>query len=496
MRTYANLIGGSFVAPLNDRYFDAIDPYVNKSFARVPESGEEDAEVAITAAAAAFDSWRRVPGVERARMLRRLAELLNANAVSIGRVESRDNGKLVSETVGQARFAARAYEFFAGSADRLTGRTIPLDDPNLFDFTRREPAGVAVLITAWNSPMQLLSNKLAPALAAGCTVVVKPSEQASCSTLEFAELISEAGFPPGVVNVVTGGADVGRALVADARVGRISFTGSVGAGRAIARSASRNLTPCTLELGGKSPNIVFADADLDRALRGAMSGIFGAGGQTCVAGSRLLVQDSVYDGVVEALARSADKIVLGDPAAEATQMGPMANESQRDRVVRMIREAKDQGAVEATGSARDLTSLDPAFFVQPTIFRNVSNDMTIAREEVFGPVLSVIPFKTEQDAIEIANDTDFGLAAGLWTTDLARAHRVARDISAGTVWINTYRTAAIQAPFGGLRRSGYGRERGEIAIEEYLTTKNVMVDLGDVTRDHFDMADYSPTVVS
>ncbi len=486
-KTYELFIGGQFVHSDGQEYFPAINPYLNEAWAQIPQASEEQVAEAIAQARNAFDrTWSHVSGAERARLMMRLAELLVRDADRMGLLESTDNGKVIRETRSQMHFAARQYRFFAGYADKLWGKLIPLDQPNVLDYASREPVGVAVLITAWNSPMGLLSNKLAPALAAGNCVVIKPSEHASGTTLEMAKLIDEAGFPPGVVNIVTGDARVGKALLHSGRIDRISFTGSPGVGREIAATAGRALVPVTMELGGKSPNIIFEDADLPKAIVGALAGIFAATGQTCIAGSRLLVQRGVYDRVTEALVERAARIRMGDPRDSATEMGTAANEPQFNRILKSIEGAVQEGAHLATGGkAATGEGLGKGFFIEPTIFTGVSNDMGIAQEEVFGPVLSILPFDDEEEAIRIGNDTKYGLASGIWTTNLNRAMRVSRAIRAGTVWVNTYRAVAVQAPFGGFKDSGFGRERGEVALDEFTEIKNVMIDFSDEERDPF-----------
>lgn len=483
---YPLFIDGEFRESRSGARFPSINPYDRSTWATVSEAGQQDVGEAIAAARQAFETtWRKTSGLRRAQLMTKLADLLEASAARMGQLESTDNGKVIRETRPQMVFAARAYRFFAGYADKLWGSQIPLDKRDMFDYSVREPLGVVGLITAWNSPMGLLANKLAPALAAGNCVVVKPSEHASVTTLEFARLVQEAGFPAGVFNVVCGAGETGKALVAG-DVDKISFTGSGAVAREIAAAAGRRLVPVTLELGGKSPNIVFADADFDKAASGALAGIFAATGQTCVAGSRLLVQREVHDRMVERLAQRAGRIRLGNPLDEATEMGTAANEQQFRRILECIGVAKDEGARLVTGGAPATDGdLKQGFFVQPTIFDQVRNDMRIAREEVFGPVLSVIAFDSEEEALAIANDSPYGLAAGLWTRDLPRTLRMTRELRAGQIWVNTYRSLAVQAPFGGFKESGFGREKGEAALDEYLAPKNVMIDFSNEDSDPF-----------
>ncbi|WP_019928491.1 aldehyde dehydrogenase [Nocardia sp. BMG111209] len=466
---------------------EAINPYTGRAWATIPDASAADVGTAVAAADRAFrENWRRTPGVERARLMHALADALVAEAEPMATMESTDNGKIIRETSSQMLFAARNLRFFAGYADKLYGRTIPLDNPSVFDYTRRRPFGVAALITAWNSPIGLLANKLPPALATGNTVVIKPSEHASVTTCELARLACEVGFPPGVINVVTGGPAAGEALITDPAVAKISFTGGSATGIHIAETAARRLVPVTLELGGKSPNIIFDDADLDRAIVGAVSGIFAAAGQTCVAGSRLLVHRPVYERVVTAIAERAAAIRLGDPLDPATEMGPVANEPQYQRILGLIEAARAEGAVLVAGGGRaEGPGLADGLFIAPTVFADVRPDMRIAAEEVFGPVLSVIPFEDEDEAVRIANGVEYGLAAAVWSRNIDRVYRVVDQLEVGSVWVNTYRSTAAQAPFGGVKRSGYGRERGEDALAEYTYTQNVMTDWSGAARDPF-----------
>jgi len=482
---YDMVIGGRLMPAESGARMGTVDPYRGAEWATVPEGSSVDVDRAVGAARAAFKNgpWAEMTATQRGALLRRLGDILLRDAEELAAIETRDNGKLYREMIGQWRYIPQWYYYYAGMADKIQGYTLPSDRPNYFLYTRREPIGVVAAISAWNSPMMLLTYKLAPGLAAGCTFVAKPSEHSPISTLEFAKRFEEAGFPPGVFNVVTGGAEVGQALVGHPGVDKVAFTGATATGKAIAQAASKNLTRVALELGGKSPNIVFDDADLDLAASGAIAGIFGATGQTCVAGSRLLVHEDVHDALVERILSRTRTIKLGDPMQADTEMGPAANEPQFRKILSYFDIARKDGATCVHGGQAD--PILGGNFVQPTIFTNVTNDMRIAREEVFGPILSVIKFRDEAQAIDIANDTRFGLAAAVWTQNIHRAHRVAHKLRAGTVWINAYRLMSFTAPFGGFGESGIGRENGVDAVLEFLETKSVYVELSGKGRDPF-----------
>jgi aldehyde dehydrogenase (NAD+) len=469
-------IGGEWTDATAGACFESTNPYTGKAWALIPRGGREDVDRAVRAARNAFTQgeWPRLTATQRGALLRKLGDLIGAKAKYLAEIEVRDNGKLISEMSAQTTYMAQWYYYYGGLADKIEGAVLPTDKADVFNYTRYEPVGVVAALVPWNSPLLLTAWKLAPALAAGNTVVIKPSEFTSASALEFMKLIEEAGFPKGVVNVVTGfGLDVGAPLVEHPLVSKIAFTGSDATGQKIYEAAARGLKRVSMELGGKSPNIVFDDADLDNAVKGAISGIFAASGQTCIAGSRLLVQRSIHDAFVEKLVAFAKTAKMGDPMSTDTQVGPVTTPPQYKKVLDYLDIAKGEGATAVLGGSKAPDF--GGYFVQPTIFTGVKNSMRIAQEEVFGPVLAVIPFDNEEDAIAIGNDVVFGLAAGVWTRDIKRALTMANRLQAGTVWVNTYRAVSFMSPFGGYKRSGIGRESGQEMIKEYLQTKSVWI---------------------
>ncbi|MFZ6044585.1 aldehyde dehydrogenase [Pseudomonas sp. CR3202] len=489
LERFQNLVDGQYRTSSTGRWLATANPFTGAEWAEVPQCGAEDATLAIEAAHRAFSSgpWPKLSATARGKLLRRLGDLIARDAEKLAAIEVRDNGKLYAEMRGQLRYLPEWFYYFGGLADKIEGGVLPSDKPQMFSYTKREPLGVVVAITPWNSPLMLLTWKLAPALAAGNTLVIKPSEFTSCSTLALMALVKEAGFPDGVVNTVTGfGHEVGPTLVSHPLVAKVAFTGGDATGAAVYAQAAKHIKHVTLELGGKSPNIVFADAHIEHAVNGAISGIFAASGQTCIAGSRLLVQRNVYQEVSEKVVALARTARLGDPMLESTQVGPITTQPQRDKVLQYIDIAREGGAECLLGGKRpEAAELADGWFVEPTIFADVNNQMRIAREEVFGPVLSIIPFDDEDEAVSIANDTPYGLAAGIWTSDIRRAFRVTDQVRAGTVWVNTYRAVSFMAPFGGYKQSGIGRENGQVAIEDYLQTKSVWVNLADDVPNPF-----------
>ncbi len=471
------LINNRWVPSESGKTFATINPSTGEEICQVAEADAADVDKAVKAARAAFEGpWRKMRASERGRLLYRLADLIEANADELARLETLDNGKPLSiaKAVDVAKTVA-CYRYFAGWADKVQGKTIPIDG-DFFCYTRHEPIGVVGQIIPWNYPMLMQSWKLAPALATGNTVVMKPAEQTPLSALRIGELLLEAGYPEGVVNILPGfGPTAGAALARHMDVDKVAFTGSTEVGRLIMTAAAQsNLKRVTLELGGKSPNIIFEDTDLDAAVEGAHLGIFVNQGQSCCAGSRVFVQERIYPQFLEKSVARALKRRVGDPLDPSTDQGPQVDQSQFDRIMGYIESGRSEGATLACGGER---VGNRGYFIRPAVFSDVRDDMKIAREEIFGPVMSVIPFKGMDEVIARANRTDYGLAAGVWTSDIKKAHAVANGVRAGTVWVNCYHVLDTRAPFGGFKQSGMGRELGEYALHEYTEVKTVTVKL-------------------
>lgn len=474
---YGSYIDGVEAQASGAATFNSINPANGEILTTVQAGGDAEVDAAVASAQQAFPAWRALPGVEKGRILLAISDKIKENADRLIALESLDNGKARMDAQFDVITSARYFEYYAGIADKLGGETIPIGDSHI-SYTRAEPFGVTAHIVPWNAAFQQAARGIAPALVAGNTAVAKPAEDTSITTIELAKIAVEAGLPRGVFNVVTGlGKDAGAALVRHPGVGRITFTGSVPTGQAIMRSAAENLNPLTLELGGKAPNIVFEDAPLEEAIKGSWLAVNINGGQVCAAGSRLLVHRSLHDEVVEKLAEMNRNVKLG-PGISDAQMGPITTAAQFEKVQEYLEIGKQEGAeVVVGGKAASGNGLENGQFIEPTIFTGVKNDMRIAQEEIFGPVLSVITFDTEEEAVAIANDTPYGLTAGLWTQNLGRAHRVAGQIEAGQVSVNDFFAGGVQAPFGGYKQSGFGREKGTHAVAEYLQTKTVSMKL-------------------
>ena len=490
LKKYQMFIGGDWVDAEDGETFESINPSTGKAWASIPAATAGDVDRAVTAAHAAFTEgpWSTMVATERGVLLRNLAEAMKKHSENLGRTETTDTGKLFAETRWQAAYLSTYYHYYAGLADKVHGDTLPIDKPNMWAMTLREPLGVVAAVVPWNSQLFLVAVKIAPALAAGNTVVLKASEHASAAMLEFGKVFEEAGFPPGVVNIVSGFGDpCGSALTTHPLVDRISFTGGLESARQIVRNSAENFAEVSLELGGKSPMVVFDDADIDSAVNGILLSIFSASGQSCVAGSRLIVHEDIHDRIVERLVEKAKNIRIGDPLDDNSQMGPLATTAQLEKIERTIESSVAAGGKLVCGGKRPDNMGDGLYF-EPTIVLCPDQTLDVVENEMFGPVLSVLKFRDEADAIRMANDTRFGLASGVFTRDIGRALRVTKAIRAGIVWVNTYRMVSPMAPFGGFKDSGHGRESGFDAIYDYTRVKTVWLNTSpDPIDDPFRM---------
>jgi (Z)-2-((N-methylformamido)methylene)-5-hydroxybutyrolactone dehydrogenase len=490
-KTYRHYIGGEWLDAAHGETFSSYNPATGAPWYDAARGCRIDIDRAVAAARNAADDsrWCGLTQTQRGRLLRRLGDLIGEHADALAVAEATDNGKLIREMRGQLAVLPEYYYYYGGLADKLQGDVIPALRREILNYTLREPIGVVGAITPWNSPLLLTSMKLAPALAAGCPIVIKPSEHTSASLLEMMPLVEQAGYPPGVVNVVTGfGDDAGATLVNHPDVAKIAFTGSSTVGAAIAARAGARLARVTLELGGKSPQLVFADADPESAAMGIIAGVFAAAGQTCVAGSRVFLHDAIYDEVFGRVVERAGRIRIGDPLDPETELGPLALREQLEKVKRYVAIGVDEDHATLALGGRQPVIADTTggWYFEPTVFADADNAMRICQDEIFGPVVAVMRFADEQQAVRLANATPFGLAAGVWTRDLARAHRVASALAAGTVWINTYRALSPMSPFGGFGASGTGKENGVEAMREYTRLKSVWVNTSDEpTADPF-----------
>jgi len=476
-RTYQLFIGGKFVDSKDQKTFPVYDPSTEEVIAHAPEAGPADVDAAVKAAKDAFETWSQTTAQERGRILFRLAERIRKEAESLAQLESQNGGKPIVEAEFDIADVATCFEYYGGLATKITGHVNPVPD-NALSLSLKEPVGVAGQIIPWNYPLLMAAWKLAPALAAGCTCVLKPAEQTPLTAIEMASWFDDVGLPPGVVNIITGfGETAGAPLVSHPDVNKIAFTGSADVGKRIMKAAADSVKRVTLELGGKSPNIFFADADFEAAIDGALFGVFINQGEVCSAGSRVLVEKTIYKNFVEAMTEKAKRIKLGPPLERDTKMGPLVSKEQWERV-RGYQEVGKQEAKVATGGGVP-KSLQKGYYLEPTIFYDVDNSARIAREEIFGPVCAVIPFEDEKDAIRIANDSPYGLAAAVWSRDIYKALRMVKSLRAGIVWVNHMQPTYVEAPWGGYKQSGFGRELGPWGIEEYLETKQVHINLNE-----------------